>query len=41
MCRDEADLFRHLTERIGALPNIGEVETGPITRTVKRAGAYP
>ena len=41
VCRDEADLFRYLTERIGALPTIGDVETGPIMRTVKRAGAYP
>jgi DNA-binding Lrp family transcriptional regulator len=41
VCRDEADLFRYLTERIGALAGIGEVESGPIMRTVKRAGAYP
>ena len=41
VCRDEADLFRYLTERIGALPDITDVETGPIMRTVKRAGSYP
>lgn len=40
VCRDEADLFRYLTERIGELP-VGDVETGPIMRTVKRAGSYP
>lgn len=41
VCRDEADLFRYLTERVGALPAVSDVETGPIMRTVKRAGAYP
>jgi DNA-binding Lrp family transcriptional regulator len=41
ICRDERDLYRYLTERIGALPLVGEVETAPIIRTVKRAGAYP
>jgi DNA-binding Lrp family transcriptional regulator len=41
VCRDEPDLFRYLTTRIGALPYISDVETGPIMRTVKRAGAYP
>ncbi|GAA2890519.1 Lrp/AsnC family transcriptional regulator [Pseudonocardia halophobica] len=38
VCRDEADLFRYLTERIGALPNIGDVETGPIMRTASGRG---
>jgi DNA-binding Lrp family transcriptional regulator len=41
VCRDSADLYRYLTERIGALPQIREVETAPELRTVKRAGAYP
>ncbi|GAA4553377.1 Lrp/AsnC family transcriptional regulator [Pseudonocardia xishanensis] len=41
VCRDEADLFRYLTERIGSLPTVGDVETSPIMRTVKRAGAHP
>ncbi|WP_181781689.1 Lrp/AsnC family transcriptional regulator [Pseudonocardia pini] len=41
ICRDQRDLYRYLTERIGALPMIGEVETAPVMRTLKRAGAYP
>lgn len=40
VCRDGKDLYRYLTERIGALP-LREVETAPVIRTVKRAGAYP
>lgn len=38
-CRDTSDLYRYLTERIGALEEIRSVETAPIIRTVKRAGA--
>jgi DNA-binding Lrp family transcriptional regulator len=41
VCRDSADLYRYLTERIGALRLLREVETAPVIRTVKRAGAYP
>jgi DNA-binding Lrp family transcriptional regulator len=41
VCRDSADLYRYLTERIGALPLVREVETAPVMRTVKRAGSYP
>ncbi|HEX3789807.1 MAG TPA: Lrp/AsnC family transcriptional regulator [Pseudonocardiaceae bacterium] len=41
VCRDNADLYRYLTERIGALPLVREVETAPVIRTVKRAGGYP
>jgi DNA-binding Lrp family transcriptional regulator len=40
VCRDSEDLYRYLTERIGALPLVREVETAPVIRTVKRAGAY-
>jgi DNA-binding Lrp family transcriptional regulator len=40
VCRDNADLYRYLTERIGALPLVRVVETAPVIRTVKRAGAY-
>ncbi|MBO2451677.1 Lrp/AsnC family transcriptional regulator [Actinomadura barringtoniae] len=38
-CRDTADLARYLTERVSALDAIREMETAPIIRTVKRAGA--
>jgi DNA-binding Lrp family transcriptional regulator len=41
ICRDAADLYRYLTERIGALPLLRDVETAPMMRVVKRAGAYP
>ncbi|GII66292.1 AsnC family transcriptional regulator [Sphaerisporangium krabiense] len=38
-CRDSRDLYRYLTERIGALKAVRHVETLPLIRTVKRAGA--
>ncbi|MER6945903.1 Lrp/AsnC family transcriptional regulator [Nonomuraea sp. NPDC000554] len=38
-CRDTAELGRFLTERIASLEGINEMETAPIIRTVKRAGA--
>jgi len=38
VCRDSRDLYRYLTERLGALPLIGEVQTAPVIRVVKRAG---
>ncbi|GAA4628716.1 Lrp/AsnC family transcriptional regulator [Actinoallomurus vinaceus] len=38
-CRDSGDLARYLTERIAALDEIRSMETAPIIRTVKRAGA--
>ncbi|GLZ29503.1 AsnC family transcriptional regulator [Lentzea sp. NBRC 105346] len=34
VCRDSLDLYRYLTERIG--PNVNEVESAPVLRTVKR-----
>jgi DNA-binding Lrp family transcriptional regulator len=39
VCRDRRDLFRYLTERIGALDAVNTLETAPVIRTVKRAGA--
>jgi len=41
VCRDSRDLYRYLTERLGALPLIGEVQTAPVIRVVKRAGRRP
>ena len=37
-CRDNADLYRYLTERIGGLPLISDVQTAPVMRVIKRAG---
>lgn len=37
-CRDDQALYRYLTERIGALDGVGQLETAPVIRTVKRAG---
>lgn len=39
ICRDAEDLYRYLTERVGALDGVRDVETAPVIRTVKRAGA--
>ncbi|ONI79858.1 AsnC family transcriptional regulator [Actinosynnema sp. ALI-1.44] len=38
-CRDNADLYRYLTERVSALDAVRDVETAPVIRTVKRAAA--
>ncbi|WP_211770906.1 Lrp/AsnC family transcriptional regulator [Kutzneria sp. CA-103260] len=38
VCRDSRDLYRYLTDRLSALPQIHTIETAPIIRTVKRAG---
>jgi len=38
ICRDSADLYRYLTERVGVLDDVHTVETAPLMRTVKRAG---
>jgi DNA-binding Lrp family transcriptional regulator len=38
-CRDNADLYRYLTEQVSALDDVSSVETAPVIRTVKRAGA--
>ncbi|WNV88949.1 Lrp/AsnC family transcriptional regulator [Umezawaea sp. Da 62-37] len=40
VCRDSQDLYRYLTERVGALPHVRGVETAPVIRTVKRAGPW-
>ncbi|WP_327587225.1 Lrp/AsnC family transcriptional regulator [Nonomuraea sp. NBC_00507] len=39
VCRDDAAFYRYLTESLGALPAIRHLETAPIIRTIKRAGA--
>ncbi|MEV7725826.1 Lrp/AsnC family transcriptional regulator [Streptomyces sp. NPDC101733] len=38
VCRDTDALYTYLTERIGAVPGIQQVELIPTLRTVKRAG---
>lgn len=38
-CRDSLDLARYLTKRIASLDAIHTIETAPVIRTVKRAGA--
>ncbi|WP_158892949.1 Lrp/AsnC family transcriptional regulator [Amycolatopsis anabasis] len=37
-CRDSADLYRYLTERVSPLDAVHTVETAPVVRTVKRSG---
>ncbi|MFD2422073.1 Lrp/AsnC family transcriptional regulator [Amycolatopsis pigmentata] len=39
VCRDSTDLYRFLTDRLGTLPQIHTVETAPVIRAIKRAGA--
>ncbi|WP_405412983.1 Lrp/AsnC family transcriptional regulator [Streptomyces decoyicus] len=39
-CRNADDLCRYLTERVAALDAIRSIETAPVIRTLKRAGAY-
>jgi len=39
ICRDAADFYRYLTTRLGALTAIDRVETTPVIRYAKRAGA--
>ncbi|AHH96664.1 Lrp/AsnC family transcriptional regulator [Kutzneria albida] len=38
VCRDADALYTYLSERIGALPGVLQVETAPIVRSAKRAG---
>ncbi|MFF7752899.1 Lrp/AsnC family transcriptional regulator [Streptomyces sp. NPDC007971] len=38
-CRDAEDLCRYLTERVAVLDTIDSIETAPVIRTLKRAGA--
>ncbi|MCF3145203.1 Lrp/AsnC family transcriptional regulator [Streptomyces platensis] len=37
ICQDSTHLFEYLTERIGAMDGIRQIETAPITRIIKRA----
>jgi DNA-binding Lrp family transcriptional regulator len=39
ICKDMAALYTYLTERIGPLPGVTNVETAPILRHVKQVGA--
>ncbi|WP_379507277.1 AsnC family transcriptional regulator [Nonomuraea zeae] len=39
VCRDDTAFYRYLTDSLGALPAIRHIETAPIIRTIKRAGA--
>ena len=38
-CRDTLDLYHYLAHDLGPLPGVREVETAPVIRNVKRAGA--
>ncbi|WP_067465451.1 Lrp/AsnC family transcriptional regulator [Actinomadura macra] len=39
VCRDSREIYRYLTERVAALPDVGHVETTPIARNVKGVGS--
>ncbi|MGW2254739.1 Lrp/AsnC family transcriptional regulator [Kitasatospora sp. NPDC001660] len=39
VCANQRELYRYLTTRVAALPAVTHVETAPVIRTVKRAGA--
>ena len=39
LCQDVHALYHYLAERVGSQPGIREIETAPVIRTVKRAGA--
>ncbi|WP_239153811.1 Lrp/AsnC family transcriptional regulator [Virgisporangium aliadipatigenens] len=41
VCRDNRDLYRYLTECLGALGTIREVQTAPVVRVLKRARSVP
>ncbi|MFI7126913.1 Lrp/AsnC family transcriptional regulator [Nonomuraea sp. NPDC050153] len=41
VCRDNADLYRYLTERVSALDAVQTLETAPVLRTMKRTSALP
>ncbi|ATY14923.1 Lrp/AsnC family transcriptional regulator [Amycolatopsis sp. AA4] len=38
-CRNATHLYEYLTDRIGALDGIQQMETAPVVRTVKRSGS--
>jgi hypothetical protein len=37
ICRDEAEFYEFLTEKVGSLPAVERVETAPVIRTVKQS----
>jgi DNA-binding Lrp family transcriptional regulator len=39
ICKDHADLYRYLTERVASLEGVDHVEMATVDRTVKRAGS--
>jgi DNA-binding Lrp family transcriptional regulator len=39
VCRDADDLYRYITERIGAIPAVRQLEISPTLRQVKQAGS--
>jgi DNA-binding Lrp family transcriptional regulator len=39
VCRDSGDLYRYVTEQIGAIDTIRQVEISPVLRRVKQAGS--
>lgn len=39
VCRDASDLYRYITERIGAIPEVRQLEISPTLRQVKQAGS--
>ena len=39
VCRDSDDLYRYITERIGAIRGVRQLEISPVLRQVKQAGS--
>ncbi|MFG2720628.1 Lrp/AsnC family transcriptional regulator [Streptomyces sp. NPDC048416] len=39
VCANQRELYRYLTTRVAALPAVTHIETAPVIRTVKQAGA--
>ena len=39
VCRDPRHLYDYLSQTLGQLPGIRDIETAPLIRTVKRAGS--
>lgn len=37
ICRDEAEFYEFLTEKVGSLPAVERVESAPVIRTVKQS----
>ncbi len=38
LCPDTGSLYRYLTDGIGSLPGVHQVETAPVVRSIKRGG---